>query len=426
MSLTSSKKVETNTYELEVAVSAEDFAAAVEKAYQKNKKQISIPGFRKGKAPKHMIERMYGEGFFYEDAVNALYPQAYNEAIAEAKITPVNQADVEILSVGKEGITFKATVVVKPEVEVSGYKGIEAEKKAAEVTDEDLSKELDRIRERNARLVDVDDRPAQNGDQAVIDFEGFLDGEAFEGGKGEKFPLNLGSNQFIPGFEEQVVGHQVGEEFEIKVIFPENYHAEELRNQETAFKIKLHEIKTKELPELDDEFAKDVSEFDTLEEYKVDLKAKMLERAEHTANDEFEGKLIDAVIANLKAEIPPVMYENSITEMVRDFEYRLQSQGLNLETYLQYTGMTMEGFRKTFAEQAEKQVKIHLALEKIVELENIEPTEEKLNERYEQLAKAYNMEVEQVKKLVPADGLKQDVAVQMAIDLIRDTAVVKQ
>lgn len=425
MSLISSTKTQTNTYELQVAISSEDFNKAVEAAYRKNKNKINVPGFRKGKAPRHFIEKLYGEGVFYEEAVNNLYPAAYSAAVDEAGIEPVDRADIEITAVSKEdGVTFKATVTVKPEVEISNYKNIAAVKKEAVVTDEDVAKEIERLRERNARIVDVDDRAVEKGDNVVIDFTGYVDGETFEGGSAEKFPLTIGSNQFIPGFEDQIIGHKIGEEFDITVTFPEDYQAKELQGQSTMFKIKLHEIKTRQLPEVDDEFVKDVSEFDTLDALKEDLKKKLLDRAEKAAQDDFENQLIDTVIGNMTAEIPQCMVENSINEMVQNFEYRLQAQGLDLKTYLQYTGMEMDAFRKTFAEQADKQVKIRLALEKIAQLENIEVSDEELNKHYEELAKNYGMEAEQLKTMIPAETVKKDIASQKAIDLVRDTAVV--
>ena len=427
MSLTSSNKVETNKYELTVEVDAQAFEAALEKAYRQNVKKITVPGFRKGKAPRKMIEKLYGEGVFFEDAVNASYGAALQEAIDEAKLTLVDRPEVEVLEVSKEkGYSFKATCITKPEVEVADYKGIQVEKNVKEVTDEDVDAQVKKVQERNGRIVSVDDRAAQTGDNTILDFEGYLDGEKFEGGSAEKFSLTLGSGQFIPGFEDQVVGHSVGDEFDVNVTFPEDYHAEELKGKAVTFKVKLHEIQTRELPELDDEFAKDVSEFDTLAEYKDDVRKKLAEENEKAADTEVENQLIDAVIDNMKAEIPEVMFENRITESVREFEYRLQSQGLNLETYLQYTGMEMDAFRKTFEEQAHKQVKIRLALEKIVELENIVPTEDEINEEYAKLAENYSMDVEKVKALIPAADLSLDLAVNKAIDLIKENADVTE
>ncbi len=409
--------------ELEISVPAEEFKAAVDRSYRKNAPSITIPGFRKGKAPRHMIEKMYGEGVFFEDAVNELYPSAYEAAAKEAGITPVDRADIEILEVGKDGFSFKATVTVKPEVEVEGYKGIEAEKVEYTVTDEDVDAEIAKLQKRAGTTISVEDRPAQMGDNVVFDFEGFIDGVAFEGGKGEEFPLTLGSNQFIPGFEEQIAGHAIGEDFDVNVSFPENYHVDELKGKPAVFKCKIHQIKAVELPELDDEFAKDVSEFETLEALKADLKSKLQEKKDLEANDEFENKLVDAVIAGMKADIPACMYERKIDEMVQDFAYRLQMQGLNLETYMQYTGSTVESFRETFKEQAEHQVKVRLALEKIAELENLTATEEDLEEQFKKAAEVYGMELEKIKELLPADEISKDIAVNKAIDFVRENAV---
>ena len=426
MSLTSAKQVETNKYELEIAVDGDTFNAAVDQAFRKNGKKMQVPGFRKGKAPRSIIEKMYGEGIFYEDAINSVYPDAYESAVKEAKIEPVDRADVEVLEVGKDGFTFKATVTVKPEVEVENYKGIEATKKIVNVSEEEVDSEIERLRERNGRMVNVEDRAAQNGDNTIIDFEGFVDDVAFEGGKGENYPLTLGSNQFIPGFEDQIVGHNVGDEFDVNVTFPEEYHVADLAGKPAVFKVKLHEIKMRELPEVDDEFAKDVSEFDTVAELRDDLKAKLLEAKQTAAQNDLENQLIDVVISNMKAEIPQVMIEHRIDEMVRDFDYRLQSQGMNLQTYLQYTGMEMDSFRKTFAEQAERQVKVRVALEKIVELEKIEVEQEAADAEMQKLAEQYQIDLDKVKMIIPEEEIKKDLAVNKAIDMIRDTAKVTE
>ena len=423
MGLVSSNKVETNKYELIVTIDADAFEAAVEKAYRKSVKKISVPGFRPGKAPRKMIEKLYGEGVFFEDAVNDLYPSALASAVEEAKLELVDRPEVEITKIEKaDGVEFKATCIVKPEVEVSDYKGIKAEKTVKTVTDEDLNGELNKMADRNARVVSVEDRAAENGDITVIDFEGFVDGKAFDGGKAEGFSLTLGSGQFIPGFEDQVVGHNVEDEFDVNVEFPAEYQAEELAGKPAVFKVKLHEIKTRQLPAIDDEFVKDVSEFDTLDQLKEDITKKLQEQYDKSADTEVENQLIDAVIANMKAEIPEVMFENRVDESVREFEYRLQSQGMNLELYLQYTGMEMDAFRKTFREQAEKQVKIRLALEKIVELENIQPSAEEIAAEYDKMAESYKMEVEKIKGYIPEKDLVKDLAVNKAIDLIKDSA----
>ena len=427
MSLVESKNVATNKYELTIKVDADTFKAAIDKVYRKNAKSIQVPGFRKGKAPRAMVEKMYGEAVFFEDAVNDLYPEAVANAVEEAKLEIVARPDVEVTEVSKEeGVTIVATCIVKPEVSVKDYKGIEVERAEEVVTDEMIDNKLASMQQRNARMIDVEGRAAKNGDTVVFDFEGFVDDKAFDGGKAEKFSLTLGSGQFIPGFEEQIEGKEIGEEFDVNVTFPEDYHAEELKGKPAVFKCKLHEIKEKELPALDDEFAKDVSEFDTLEELKNDLKAKEVAAAKQAADDAVENKLVDAVIANMEAEIPEQMYDNRVDSMVQDFDYRLQSQGMNLETYLKYTGMDMDAFRKTFRPQAEKQVQIRLALEKIVELEALDATEEELDAEFAKMAENYKMDVEQIKKYVPAEQLKQDLLVNKAIDLVKNTAVVTE
>lgn len=427
MGLVSSNKVETNKYELIVKIDADAFESAIEKAYRKSVKKISVPGFRPGKAPRKMIEKLYGEGVFYEDAVNDLYPSALASAVEEAKLELVDRPEVEITKIEKaDGVEFKATCVVKPEVEVSDYKGIKAEKTVKTVTDEDLNSELNKMADRNARVVSVEDRAAENGDITVIDFEGFVDGKAFEGGKAEGFSLTLGSGQFIPGFEDQIVGHNVEDEFDVNVEFPAEYQAEELAGKPAVFKVKLHEIKTRQLPAIDDEFVKDVSEFDTLDQLKEDITKKLQEQYDKSADTEVENQLIDAVIANMKAEIPEVMFENRVDESVREFEYRLQSQGMSLDLYLQYTGMEMDAFRKTFREQAEKQVKIRLALEKIVELENIVPSAEEIAAEYDKMAENYKMDVEKIKGYIPEKDLVKDLAVNKAIDLIKDSAEISE
>ncbi|HHV32523.1 MAG: trigger factor [Ruminococcaceae bacterium] len=427
MSLKSSNKVETNRYQLEVEVDAETFAKAVDQVYHKQSKKITIPGFRKGKAPRAFIEKYYGEQVFYEDAINAVYPDALDSAVKEANLELVqDKIDFDLVSAGKDGLVFKATITTKPEVEVEDYKGMKATKPSVEVTEEEVDAEIKKVQERNSRMVTVEDRAAQNGDIAVIDFEGFVDGVAFEGGKAENQSLTLGSGQFIPGFEEQIIGHHTGEEFDINVKFPDDYQAKELAGKDSVFKIKLHEIKMKELPEVDDEFVKDVSEFDTLESYKKDLKEKLQKAKEAKAQDDVENQLIDQLVEKLKAEIPQAMFENRIDEDIREFAYRLQAQGLDINTYMKYTGMDKDSIRKQFQPQAERQVKVRLALEKIVELEKIEPNEDEINAEYEKLAKAYEMDADKVKSFIPKEELVKDIAVEKAIQLIRDTAVVTE
>ena len=433
MSLTSVNKLENNTVELQIQVSEEQFQDALVKAYKKKVKSIALPGFRKGKAPKAMIEKMYGKEFFYDDAINMVYPAAYEAAVEEAKIEPVDRANVSDLQVedGK-GFSFKATVTVKPEVTVKNYKGIKAEKTVETVMAADVNAELDRMRERNSRLTNVE-RAAKNGDTALIDFEGFKDGVAFEGGKGENFPLVLGSGQFIPGFEEQVVGHKEGDEFEVNVTFPEDYHAKDLagkdavfKGQAVIFKVKVNAVQEKELPALDDEFVKDVSEFDTLADLKKDVKEKLQQEADKKAQVDMENSLISTVIENMEGEIPQCMYENKINEMVNDFSYRLQSQGMNLDLYLHYTGSDMKTFRATFQESAERQVKIRLALEKIAEVEQLTASEEDIQAEYEKIAQNYGIDVEKVKGILPAAEIAKDVTVNKAIDLVKESAEVTE
>ncbi len=427
MSVKSVKTNEDKKVELEIAVSAEDFNKAVDAAFKKNGKKINVPGFRKGKAPRKMVEKMYGEGTFFEEAVNNTYPAAYQAAVKEANIDPVDRADIEIMEVSKEsGYTFKATVTVKPEVTLEGYKGVEVEKKVSVVTDEEVDAEISRQREQNARVIAVEGRAAADGDTAVIDFEGFVDDVAFEGGKGTDYSLVLGSNSFIPGFEDQVAGHNVGESFEVNVTFPEDYHAEELKGKAAMFKVTMKELKMKELPELDDEFAKDVSEFDTLEELKADISKKLQEKKDEQSDTDVENKLMEAVADKMVVDIPDCMFESRVDEMLRDFEYRLQSQGMDLKNYLQYTGMELDAFRKTFRPQAEAQVKTRLALEKIVELEQIEPTSDEVEAEYLNIAQQYKMEVEKVKGVVPTSDIKIGLAMNKALDLVRENAKISE
>ncbi len=427
MSLKSSNKVDTNRYQLEVAVDAAIFEKALDQAYHKENKKIAIPGFRKGKAPRAFVEKYYGEQVFYEDAINAVYPDALDAAINEAKLEMIeDKIDFDLVSAGKEGVVFKATVTTKPEVEIDEYKGLTAAKNPVKVTDEDIDAEIKKVQERNSRMVTVEDRAAQNGDITVIDFDGSVDGVAFDGGKAENYSLTLGAGQFIPGFEEQVVGHKTGDEFDVNVKFPEDYHSKDLAGKDAVFKIKLHEIKMKELPEVDDDFVKDVSDFDTLDKYREDIKAKLTEAEEKKAKDDVENQLINKLVENLKAEIPQAMYENKINEDIREFGYRLQSQGLNLDTYLQYTGMDKDSIRKQFQPQAERAVKVRLALEKIAQLEDIHPTEEEIEAEFEKLAKGYEIDAEKVKTFIPKEELAKDISVEKAINLVRDSAVVTE
>lgn len=426
MSLKATNNVETNKYELEIEISAEDFEAAIEKAYLKARKNIAMPGFRKGKAPRKLIEKEYGEQVFFEDAVNLLYAPVVNGAVEESGLELVTRPEVEVTEISKEnGVKLKATCITKPEVEVKDYKGIEVEKVVNPVTDEDINKQLDALREKNVTVETVDDRAAENGDDVVIDFEGFKDDVAFEGGKAEDFTLSLGSGQFIPGFEDQIVGHNAGEEFDINVTFPEEYQVKELAGAPAVFKIKLNSISKKVMPELDDDMVKDSTEFDTVDEYKADVKKKLEEANEKHADSEVEAKIFDKVIENMTAEIPQVMFDNRVNEMVSELEQRLAPQGISLDLYMQYTGQTMDTVKKAYAEQAEKQVKLRLALEKIAKLENIEVTEDELKAEFDKLAEAYKLDVDQIKQFIHDDDLKKDIAVGKAVDLIKDAAVIK-
>lgn len=426
MSLKATNNVETNKYELEIEISAEDFEAAIEKAYLKARKNIAMPGFRKGKAPRKLIEKEYGEQVFFEDAVNLLYAPVVNGAVEESGLELVTRPEVEVTEISKEnGVKLKATCITKPEVEVKDYKGIEVEKVVNPVTDEDINKQLDALREKNVTVETVDDRAAENGDDVVIDFEGFKDDVAFEGGKAEDFTLSLGSGQFIPGFEDQIVGHNAGEDFDINVTFPEEYQVKELAGAPAVFKIKLKSISKKVMPELDDDMVKDSTEFDTVDEYKADVKKKLEEANEKHADSEVEAKIFDKVIENMTAEIPQVMFDNRVNEMISELEQRLAPQGISLDLYMQYTGQTIDTVKKAYAEQAEKQVKLRLALEKIAKLENIEVTEDELKAEFDKLAEVYKLDVDQIKQFIHDDDLKKDIAVGKAVDLIKDAAVIK-
>lgn len=424
MNLKSSKKLETNRYELEIEISKEDFSKAVDKAYRKNIKKISIPGFRRGKAPRAFVEKYYGENIFYEDAINSIYPEAVEEAVKEANLEVINdKVDFDIVEIGKDkGLTFKVSLTVKPEVNIQNYKGIEIKAKPVEVTEEEISKELEKQRERNARFIEVTDRAAKDGDIVVIDFKGSVDGVAFDGGEGTNHSLKLGSKQFIEGFEEQIVGHKKDEDFSINVKFPEDYCAKDLAGKEAVFEIKLHEIKEKELPELDDEFVKDISEFDTLKEYKEDVKAKLLESKETESKNDIDNQIIDKVNELLEAEIPEAMFENKVNEDINDFARRLQSQGLDMKTYMQYTGLDNEKFKKEFRPMAERQVKLRLALEKISELEKLEPTAQEIENKYKEYAENYKMDVEKIRTFIPEKDIKMDLSCEKAIDFLRENA----
>ena len=424
MALKSSNKVETNVYELEITVDAETFTEACKKAYMKQRKSIQIPGFRKGKATQGMIEKVYGEGAFYEEALEIVYPEAVGSAFDEAGLKVIDQpTDVEFPVMNKQdGVVIKMKVTTYPEVKLGEYKSLKGKMLDTEATDEDVENELKSMQDRNSRLVTVEDRESQMGDTCDIDFEGFVDGVAFEGGKGENYPLELRSNSFIPGFEEQVAGHKTGDEFDVNVTFPEQYEPS-LAGKDAVFKCKINEIKTKELPELDDEFAKDVSEFDTLDELKADLKKQISERKEANAKTDYENQLIEQVVENMEVEIPECMNKQKCDEMIQDYSYRLQMQGLDLNTYLQYLGQTMEQFREQFMDGAKQQVKVKLALDAIVKAENIEATEEEIAEEIAKLAEQYNMEADKIKAAVPQEQLTDDIVTRKAVDFVVDNSV---
>ena len=425
MALKSSNLTQTNTYEVEVEVDGKTFMEAVAKVFKKQAKKISVPGFRKGKAPRAIIEKIYGEDVFYDDAMQDCYPEALDAACNEAGLKVVAVTGLEATQVSKEGFTFKATVVVEPEIEIKDYDGIEVEKLSTEVTEEMIDEEIDRVRERNSRMVTVEERAAENGDTVVIDFEGFCDGEAFDGGKAEEYNLELGSGNFIPGFEEQIVGHNSGDEFTIDVKFPEEYQAENLKGKDAQFKIKLHEIKKKELPEVDDDFVKDVSEKDTVAEYRDELKEQIAKRLEGESERDLDDKLTNAIIEKVEGEIPDQMVDNEAQNMIREMDMRLRQQGMDFNTYMKYTGMDQNAVLEMNKPEALRRIKMRLALEKIAELEKIEPTDEEIEEEYKKMAEMYNMEADKVKEIIPVDSVKEDLSVQLAMKHIKDNAVIK-
>ena len=428
MSLKETKKLDTNRYQLEITIDGEKFREAIKEAYRKNGKKINVPGFRKGKAPLHMVETYYGTEVFFEDALNLLYADVVEEAINESGLKVIDdKMDFELVSISKEdGVDFKVSVTTYPEITLKAYKGLKAEKQAVNVTAAEVNAEVKAMAERNARMVSVEDRAAKKGDAVVIDFEGFVDGVAFDGGKAEGHTLELGSGQFIPGFEDQIIGKNINDEFDITVTFPEDYGAKELAGKEAVFKIKLHEIKVRELPEVDDEFAKDVSEFDTLKELKADLKKKAVERKKRAADEAVENDLVQQIVDGIEGEIPEAMFESRLNQSVEEFAYRLQSQGMDLQTYLKYTNSSIEDFKATFRPQAEMQVKYRLALEKIVELEGIKADEKDVEEQFKKMAESYGVEVEQVKAAIPASEIEKDIAVGKAIDFVKENAVITE
>ena len=422
MKLISCEKLEKSMVELQFSIDAETFKDAVAKAFKRESKKYAVPGFRKGKAPRAMIEKMYGADLFQYDAVNDLFPAAYEEAIKEAGIEVVGAPQPEVVSMNEaDGAVLKVKVAVKPEVELGEYAGLEVTKKVKTVDEAQVEAEIKRMQDRNGRLL-TREGEAQNGDTADIDFEGFVDGVAFEGGKAEHYSLVLGSGSFIPGFEDQIIGHKAGDEFDIQVKFPAEYQAEELAGKDATFKIKLHEVKYKELPELDDDFAKDVSEYDTLEQLKDSIRAGIAANNEKQADQQVENDLIEKVVNGMKADVPAAMIESRVDELVQDFEYRIQQQGLKLQDYLKYMGMNMDAFRTQFTEQAEKQVKTRLAMEAVVAKEKIEATEEEFEAEVKRIADAYQMEADKVKSIVDAAAVKADLAVNKAIDFVKNAA----
>ena len=427
MSLKSSNKIETNTYELEVTISGEDFSAAVMRVYNKKKNSILVPGFRKGKAPKHMIETMYGKGVFYDDALESIFPQTVNEAIKEAGIEAVdNPYDVDIKQIGDDGVDMTMKITVKPEIEVKQYKGLEAPKRTVSVAEEEVNEQIERMRERNATITEITDRPAKLGDIAAIDYDGSVDAVPFDGGKGSH-DLELGSGSFIPGFEEQVVGHSIGEEFDVNVTFPEEYHAEELSGKEALFRCKLNGLKEKALPELDDEFAKDVSEdAETLDDLKKNIEADLLKDKQGHADADFEQALLVSLADQVEGEIPECMFEKKAEENKENFSRRIGQQGIKLDMYLMYMGIEQSQFESDMYEQAVQQVKVRLALEKIAALENLEVSDEDLEAEYAKLAEMYGVSADAVKGFFDADSIRSDILCEKAINVVKDAAVITE
>ena len=425
MSLKSSNKTDVNTTELIITIDPATFETAVEQEYQRQKKNIQIKGFRKGKVPRKLAEREFGEGAFYEGAINSLLGPEIDAAVSETKLELVDRPNVEVTSIDKEnGVELKVVCVTKPEIEISDYKGIKAPKEVKDITDEDIDKQIEIIRKKNARIVSVEDRPAQMDDEVVIDFEGFFGDEAFEGGKGEDHPLKLGSGQFIPGFEDQIVGHSIGDEFDVVVTFPEDYHMADYAGKEATFKTKVKAISYEELPEINDDLIKDATEFDTVDEYRADIKTKLEEAAVSQADSAFENAILQALINKVDAPIPNCMFEQRIDSLINSFSQQLQQQGMNIKMYCQYTGMDEDSLRDTYRDRAEGEVKLRLALEKIAELENIEVSEEEINNGLSEIAAANNVDVETVKKFIPLAEYTADMKVQKAVELVKENAVV--
>lgn len=423
MSLKSSNNVETNVYALEIEIDAATFEAAQNKAFNKQKGKIQLPGFRKGKVTRKMAENFFGKGWLYEDALDLCFGDAVEDAVKEAGLDMVGTKTADVKEIGENGVLMTVEIYVKPEIEITEYKELKATKKKVEATDEEVEQRINDLKERNARLIAVEDRAVADGDITVIDFEGFVDGVAFDGGKGENYELTIGSGQFIPGFEEQIIGHTLGEEFDVNVKFPSEY-TPELADKDAVFKIKLHEIKVKELPEVDDDFAQEAADCDTVADLMKQIKEEIKTHKEQENEREIETQLLDKLAENVKGEIPEVMVDNEINGQIRDIDYRLSMQGMNFETYLQYMGMTVEMYKEQAKESALKNVKIRLALEKIAALENLDVTEEDMEAEYKKFAEQYGMEVDKIKEVVPVDGLKADMLKERAIFFVKDNAKV--
>lgn len=423
---TKMEKIDNNIVKLQLQIDAQKFETAVEKSYKKNAKYFNVPGFRKGKAPRSIVERHYGEQVLYEDAINFAFPEAYSEAIKETGIEPVSQPDIDVVQIGKgQDLILEVTVTVKPEVQLGEYKLLEVSKADVVVTDDDVEKELQKIAERNARIISIEDRPVQKGDTVVIDFEGFVDGEPFEGGKAENYNLEIGSGHFIEGFEEQLIGVQKGQEVEVNVTFPENYGNDKLDGKPSIFKVKINEIKMKEIPVIDDEFAKDISEFETLEEYKQDIRKKLVEAAEKNAKMQIEESVINKAVENATVDIPEVMVENRIDSIMHDIDMRLRYQGINIEKYCEILGVSKEEMREQYRERAEKDVKTQLVLEKIAKEEAIEPTQEDIEAEIASLAERYKQPVEELRKHLNEDDIeymRSNLTVSKTIDFLVENA----
>ena len=425
MSLTKCEVIEKNRYELQFSVDKETFEKAVNAVYRKMVKNITVPGFRKGKAPKSVVERMYGKGVFYEDAINEVLPEAFGAAVEESKLDVVGNPEFDIVSIDDNGLVMSAKVFVKPDITVANYVGIEVKKDVEKVTDDEIDNEINMVRERNSREIEITDRAAESGDNVIIDYSGSVDGVLFDGGTAEKQPLLLGSGQFIPGFEEQVMGKNIGDEFDVNVTFPTEYHAADLAGKAAIFKTKLHSIKHFEYPELDDEFAKEVSEFDTMDEYRADIVAKIAKRHEDEANRSFEDALLEALIEKLDAEIPEAMFVAETENFVRDFDNRLRMQGMDLNTYLKYTGGSLDQMREQLRPQAEKQVKLRLALEAIAKAEGLTVSEEDTAAEYERIANTYGVALDEVKSMIAAEDINADLLVAKAMALVKEKANIK-